>query len=335
VKRYLESALIVMTCFMVFGCSNNYYNIPRESFEQKIKILGVAPIFVDAESDIRHPEKDALITIIKDENRKNEKELATLLSDTGTFFSVRRLDGDADGLFVNLLFRRERRDDASVAYNKYFYKLPELKEIITKNGLDALMLTVVSGLTREDTVRSGNLISYLKSDYNSLVMSSQIFDADGNVLWEFPNFRTRSTSFPALVELQYPDFDEAKANATDFVDVKFRSIKGITRILDKREDSSTPGGGKVSEPYVSVFKEMTDLLKPEGNLLPWSKHEEKAVPGSQQVPPTSENLSQPPVRQKVETPEAPAANPVKEEAASQPVKEEPVKEEPIKEESVK
>jgi hypothetical protein len=323
-------------CFICFGCSNNYYNIPRESFEQKIKIIGVAPIFVDSESDIRHPEKDALVNLIKEQNIKNDKELAALLSDTGTFFSVRRLDEDADKLFLNLLFRRERRDDASVVYNKYFYKIPELKELINKNGLDALMLTVVSGLTREDSVRSGTLISYLKSDYNFLVISSQIFDADGNILWEFPNFRTRSPSFPALLELQYPDFDEAKANATDSVDVKFKTIQGISRILDRSEDSSVPGGGKVSEAYVSVFKEMMELLKPDGNILPWTKHEEKVTTDSQQVPPTSETPNSVPVKEQTEPPIVPQPESVSEDPViPQPVKEEPIKEAPIKEETIR
>jgi hypothetical protein len=321
---------------MCFGCSNNYYNIPRESFENKIKIIGVAPIFVDSESDIRHPEKDALVNIIREQNIKNGKELAALLSDTGTFFSVRRLDEDADKLFLNLLFRRERRDDASVVYNKYFYKIPELKELITKNGLDALMLTVVSGLTREDTVRSGTLISYLKSDYNFLVISSQIFDADGNILWEFPNFRTRNPSFPALLELQYPDFDEAKANATDSVDVKFKTIQGISRILDRSEDSSVPGGGKVSEAYVSVFKEMMDLLKPDENILPWTKHEEKVPTGSQQAPPTSENPNPVPAKEQAEPPKVSQPDSAGEEPPPpQPVREEPIKEVPIKEETIK
>ena len=139
------------------------------------------------------------------------------------------------------MFRRERRDDASVVYNKYFYKLPELKELITRNGLDAVMFTVVSGLTRQDSVRSSNLVSYLETDYNFLVMTSQIFDANGNILWEFPNFRENRPSLPAFFELQYPDFDEAKANETDKVEIKFKTIPGIARAFNKTEESSSAG----------------------------------------------------------------------------------------------
>ena len=44
-----------------------YYNIPREAYEKKVRILGVAPIMVDADSDIRHPEKEKLVALLKEE----------------------------------------------------------------------------------------------------------------------------------------------------------------------------------------------------------------------------------------------------------------------------
>jgi hypothetical protein len=315
-----------------FGCSNNYYNIPRESFEKKVKILGVAPIFIDSESDIRHPEKEALVNLIKEYNRKNEKELIARLKETGTFFSVRLLDDDADKLYYNIMFRRERRDDASVVYNKYFFKLPELKELVTRNGLDAVMITVVSGLTRLDTVRSSNLMSYLECDYNFLVMTSQIFDADGNTLWEFPNFRENSPSMPAFFELQYPDFDEAKGNATEKVDVKFKTIPGITRALNKAEDSSLQGTAKVSSAYVSIFNDMTAMLEPEKKFLWWKKKENKKdEQQQQQVQTTNDTIKPAPIKEGTVLPAANQPAAIKEESVTaQPIKEETIKEETIK-----
>jgi hypothetical protein len=283
VKTFLKLALLSMTVLFSSGCASNYYNIPRETFEKKVKILGVAPIFVDYDSDIRLPEKDTLVALIKDYNRKNEKELVARLKDTGTFFSVRLLDENADKLFSSILFRRERRDDASVVYNKYFYKLPELKELITRNGLDAVMLTVVSGLTRQDTVRSSNMVSYLEADYNMLIMTSQILDANGNILWEYPNFRENRPSLPAFIELQYPDFDEAKANETDKVELRFKTIPGITRVLKETEESSLQGNAKVSSAYTSIFSEMVALLKPEQHY-PWSKKKETITEEQQPMP---------------------------------------------------
>jgi hypothetical protein len=325
--RFLKPALLCMVAILGFGCANNYYNVPRETFEKKVKILGVAPIFVDSESDIRYPEKEALVNLIKDYNRKNEKELVTRLKDTGTFFSVRLLDDDADRLFFNMLFRKERRDDASVVYNKYFFKLPELKDLVTRNGLDAVMFTVVSGLTRQDTVRSSNLMSYLKSDYNCLVMTSQIFDADGNILWEFPNFRESIPSLPTFLELQYPDFDEAKSNETDKVDVKFKTIPGITRTLNISEES---GGAKVSSAYASIFSDMAALLKPEKNFLWWKKKDDKKDDQQlQQVPPTHESVKPSEIKDQTVKPENVKPEVIKEEVVK-PIKEESIKEETIK-----
>jgi hypothetical protein len=332
VKTFLKLALLSMAVFSSFGCASNYYNVPRETFEKKVKILGVAPIFVDSESDIRHPEKDALVALIKDYNRKNEKELVARLKDTGTFFSVRLLGEDADQLFSNTMFRRERRDDASVVYNKYFYKLPELKELIARNGLDAVMLTVVSGLTRQDSFRSSNLVSYLKADYNFLVMSSQIIDANGNILWEFPNFRENRPSLPAFFELQYPDFDEGKANETEKVEIKFKTIPGIARAFNKTKESSLQGNAKVSGVYTSIFSDMASLLKPETEY-PWSKKKEVK---KEEPPPLPEASKQEMAKPESPTPlEVRPAYTKPEIIKPEDTKSEIVKPEVIKEETIK
>ncbi len=327
-KTLLRMSLLSLIVFSCFGCAGNYYNIPRETFEKKVKILGVAPIFVDTESDIRHPEKDALVAIVKEQNRKNEKELVAQLKETGTFFSVRLLDGDADQLFQNLFFRRERRDDAAVVYNKYFYKLPEIKELVTRNGLDAVMLVVVSGLTQRDTVRSGNLVSYLESDYNFLVMTSQIFDADGNILWEFPNFREKSPALTPLLELQYPDFDEAKANETDKVEIKFKTVPGIARAFKKNGNASYGNNAKVSKAYGAVFKDMTELLKPDDGFLWWKKEPKReSQPVSEQ--PKQETVQPDAAAESVKPVE------IKSDAIPEDTKSETVKPEVIKEETIK
>jgi hypothetical protein len=301
--------LLIVIATLSFGCSRNYYNVSRDTFEKKVRVLGVAPIFVDADSDIRHPEKEALVNIIRDASRKSEKELGARLRDTGTFFAVRQLDGDADKLLATLMFRRERRDDAAVTYNKYFYKLPELKELMNKDGLDGIMFTVVSGVTRNDTVYAGNFISYLESDYNFLIMTAQIFDGDGNILWEYPNFRRTMPSLPALFSLQYPDFDEAKANLSDKVEVKFKTIPGITRAFARMEESSLLNKTQVSELYANIFSEMAALLQPE--MKPFWKGGKEEKKGEQPKP---EAVKPEPPKPAAATPETPKPEASKPEA---------------------
>lgn len=316
-KSMLKIVILGGVAIFTFGCAQNYYNIPRETYEKKVRVLGVAPLFVDAESDIRHPEKDSLVSQIKESNRKNEKELAALLKDTGVYFSVGLLPDDSDQLYSTIFFRRERREDAGVAYNKYFFKGPELKELIARNNLDALMVVVVSGLTTKDKVYSSNLLSYLESDYNYLIMTAQILDPDGNVLWEYPNFRQRTLSFPHFFPLQYPDFDEARANESERVEVKFKTIPGIGRALGKRENSSVQAGLQVSNVYSSAFDDMISLLKPEFQWF-WQKKEERPAPAAAPV----RTRSAPPTVQQPAAPQAAppaAATPPASEPAAEPV----------------
>jgi hypothetical protein len=306
--------MLVMLLLMTFGCAHNYYNVPRETYEKKVRILGVAPIFVDGDSDIRHPEREAIFALIRDLNRKNEPELVARLKDTGVYLSVRMPDGQADQLFSSLLFRRERRSDAGVLYNKYFFKQEAVKEYIEKNNLDAVMLITVSGLTRPDKLYSSNYLAYLESDYNYLIMTAQIMDANGNILWEYPNFQQRPLSLNPLLNLQYADFDEADANATDKVDVKFKTVAGITRAFAKPASAPSLKDAKIARLYSAQFDEMVALLEPEFKF-PWDKEERIEPP-------------RPEPRQISTTPPAPApkavtAEPVRSQPAATPIATEP------------
>ena len=136
----VRNTLFLMLIFVVTGCAQNYYNIPRETYEKKVRVLGVAPLMLDADSDIRHPEKTDILTIIREANRKNEKELVEILKNNGEYFSVRLIDDEAGQLFASLVSRRERRDDAGVVYNKYFYKPDEIKKYVTADSLAYLSL---------------------------------------------------------------------------------------------------------------------------------------------------------------------------------------------------
>jgi hypothetical protein len=266
-KAIFKIVILGIVGFFIFGCSQNYYNVPREQYGEKVKVLGVAPIFVDADSDIRHPEKDSLVALVKDFNRLNEKKLAEMIKQGRSHYDVRFLPGEADPLFSSLYYRRERRDDAGIVYNKYFYKADPLREYVKSNYVDAVMLVVVSGVTRPDKVYSSNLLDYLSTNYNFLIMTAQILDADGTILWEYPNFRQNSVSFPAFVALQYPDFSEANANLSDKVEIKFKTLPGLKRTLEKKEKDLWRRDQKVSESYHDQFEDMVSLMDRDKTLL--------------------------------------------------------------------
>lgn len=260
-RTFFRLALLLMAATTLFGCAHNYYNIPQDTLEKKVRTIGVAPIFTDAESDIRHPDKAAILSIVRSYNVKNEKELIARLRATGIFYAVRPVEAEPGRLFGALVWNRERRDDAGIIYNKYFFKKDELKQLMADNGLDAVLFTTVSGLTRPEKVFSSNFLSYLETDFNYLSMSAVLLDREGNTLWEYPNFRRASLSYPMFLRLQYPDFDEAAANLTEKVDVKFKTVAGVNAAFAKSEASSVPSAPEVSTLYVKQFDEILALMK--------------------------------------------------------------------------
>jgi hypothetical protein len=260
-RTFFKLALLLTATSTIFGCAHNYYNIPQETLEKKVKTIGVAPIFTDAESDIRHPDKGSVVALLQAFNVKNEKELIARLRGSGTFYAVRPVEGDPVRLFSSLMISRERRDDAEVVYNKYFFKKDEVKQLLAENGLDAILFVTASGLTRQGKVYSSNLFSYLDTDFNYLSLSAELVDRDGNIIWEYPNFRRTPLSYSMFFPLQYPDFDEAAANMSEKVDVKFKTIPGITAAFSKTEKSTVANGPPVSTLYASQFDEMVTLLK--------------------------------------------------------------------------
>lgn len=274
--RFFSRLLLFASTLMLFaGCATNYYNIPRETYEKKVKILGVAPILLDTESEIRHPEKGEILRIVREANRKNERELVDILKSNEDYTAVRFLDEDPEMLYSTLLPRRERRDDAGVVYNKYFYKQDELKRLVSKHNVDAIMLVNVSGIVMQEKVYSNTLTAYLEENYNNLIMTAQILDGEGTLLWEYPNFRQKFPTYGKLFDLQYADFEEARANLTDQVRIKHKSIPGIARAFARSESSSVKSGKQVSSLYKAQFIAMNSFLHYFRNPFADKKQERK------------------------------------------------------------
>jgi hypothetical protein len=259
----MKRLLLVFTLLatVISGCSQNHFNVPTENFADKVRVLGIAPIIVDADSDIRHPQKDQLIPLVTEMNRKYEQQFIRKLKATGNYYTVALLDGDPQNIFTKLSARREKRDDATILYNKYFWKNDELRDYLQKNNLDAVMLVIVSGVTKSEKVTSLGQLKSLTSDYNYLIMTAQILDASGTILWEYPNFRQRIPSFDPLINLEYPDFNEAEANLTTSANVKFKTIEGIRRTLEQKSKDLLLRETQESEVYSKQFDEMVSFLK--------------------------------------------------------------------------
>jgi hypothetical protein len=305
----MKRLILLPLLALIFGCAQNHFNVTTEHFAAKVKVLGVAPIIVDANSDIRHPEKDQLVALIADMNRKYEQHLVRRLKETGNFYTVALLDGDPQRIFGDLFFRSEKRDDASILYNKYFWKTDELRDYLKKNNLDAVMLLVVSGLTQNEKVYSNTMLTSQPGDYNYLILTAQVLDGDGAILWEYPNFRSRLPSYSPLINLQYPDFSESDANLSGKADIKFKTIDGIRRTLDQREKDLLMRETQDSEVYGKQFDDITSLLKYDADKQKnVTAPAGKPAPPPEQPKPSEQPAKAPEVKQPAaEPPAAPAA----------------------------
>lgn len=316
-KRFVVCLLFVAVTML--GCAQNHFNIPAESFAEKVRVIGIAPIFIDADSDINYPQKELLIPLLADLNRKYEPLLMRKLQSTGNFYAVALLADEPQNLYRRLVARREKRDDAGIQYNKYFWKNDEVAAYIKKNRLDSVMLIVVNGLTKKSKVYSSNLLTSLETDYNYMMMAAQILGPDGTVLWEYPNFRSRLLTYYPLVNLQYPDFSESEANKTKETVVRFKTIDGVRRTLEEKKSDWMLRETEDPEVYGKLFDEMTSLIKHAGD-----KQKDEGATGDDKAKPASSGVqtkpaapapavatpTQPPAaKSAVKIPEAPAAAP--------------------------
>ena len=258
-KRLLAGILFIASTML--GCAQNYYNIPATNFAEKVKVIGVAPIIVDADSDIVYPQKDLLLPLVADLNRKYEPMLVRKLQSTGNFYAVTLMADEPKQLFSLMKARREKRDDATIQYNKYFWKNDEIEAYLKKNRLDAVMLVVVSGLNKNSKIFSSNFLMSLETDFNFLMMSAQILGPDGTILWEYPNFRGRLLTYYPMINLQYPDFSESEANLSNKTEVKFKSIDGIRRTLERKKGDWLLRETSEPEIYGKLFDEMISFIK--------------------------------------------------------------------------
>lgn len=314
-KKLLLGGLLVVV--LITGCARNYYNVPTENVTDKVRTLGIAPIFTDTDSDIKHPQKELLIQLVTDLNRKYEPQLARKLKATGTFYTVALLDSDPGQLFASLLFRREKRDDASILYNKYFWKNEEVYNYIQKNNLDAVLLLTVSGLTKTDKIYSSNLLNSLEAEYNYLTLTAQMLDAKGTVLWEYPNFRQRVLSYSPLINLQYPDFSESDANLSRKTEVKFKTLDGIRRALEHKQKDWLLRETTEPKEYGTQFDEIISMIEynlsnktkdtPATTELPRQSPVDAAKPTDDLKPGFTQRTSTPPLETLPKTVDPPSA----------------------------
>jgi hypothetical protein len=108
-----------------------------------------------------------------------------------------------------------------------------------------------------------------------------------------------------MFAFQYPDFEEARANMTDQVKVKYKSVPGIGRAFNGSETSSVNSSKQVSVLYNQQFAAMNSFLQYFRNPFAAKKTTAASTP----APPvsTGEGFMRPPQAQVTPPAQQPAA----------------------------
>jgi len=245
--------------FIIFlaGCGSGQFQVPKQEYQTRVQVLGVLPLLVDTNSSLNYPEQDNLFAILARSARGKERFLVEKLKEKKGYFDVRSLSVSPELTALSLLSAGSPHDKSGWPQG-YAFDAATIAEIARQNVLDAVLVVVFSGEQIEQTRRSRTKLETLTTHFSDIRATAAVIDRNGQTLWQLSG----PESFLALL-LQYPDFDEAYYNKTDFVRVKNITLSGIERALDETPDKN----GVVPLPpmYENLFAEIASGISP--NLL--------------------------------------------------------------------
>ncbi|NLC71560.1 MAG: hypothetical protein GX751_09405 [Desulfuromonadaceae bacterium] len=255
-RKWVWFIVLLALMATLVGCTNKNFLISGKDYQATVKTLGVLPLLVDSGSDITHPDREAVLQLIKTNNQGKIDYLVEKLKSSEGYFDVRPVMGDVDDLFINLIQGKELVTRPGSFYRSYQVNNAYAGELCRKNMVDGVLIIVLNGVVTPRKYWDRTRISYLQTDYNLVVESALVVSADGKLLWEYSG----NPSAPFL-PLQYPDFDEAHYNKTNKVRLKFITLNGLEKTL--QEPSSTlMEQNTVPKAYRKMLNRVADKLKP-------------------------------------------------------------------------
>ncbi len=245
--------LLLATVFLA-GCGVQPFKISRAEYGQKVRTLGVLPLMVDEASDLRHPEKNQLKTMIKENNRGKVDFLIARLKEQKNYFDVRYVPGEPEALFNQLVKGSDATDRKNGAERHYEFNAEFLTTLSEKNLVDGYLVIILHGIMLPQKRWDRTHLNYLESEYNVIIENAYVILPSGQVVWEH-----KGLAGDPFLALQYPDFDEAFYNKTNKVKIKFVDIEGLAKALVE------PAGllqkdEKLSVPYRNLFNRIAQDL---------------------------------------------------------------------------
>lgn len=250
--RWIGLLLVVL---LSAGCGGGYYRVAPEEYQGRVKTLGVLPLLVDATSTIQYPQRDELLTTLRQRSAGREARLLELLRRSRKYFDVRPVAADPVALAPRLLREGTLTARGKFSYRQYRFDATVLDELAKRNVVDALLIVVLNGV--EQTSRRWDRIpkQYLDAQYNNIQATAMVVTPSGEVLWEYPG------DVDGFLQLQYPDFDESHYNKTIETKVRFISLDGLDRALTE-PDGGLFGQEDFPRLYRNYFEQLIGALRP-------------------------------------------------------------------------
>lgn len=257
---------MVLGVLLLAGCGNGFFKIPKDEYRQTVRTLGVLPLLVDANSTISHPEREAVVSLLRRTGAGAEDRLVEELQKKKSYFDVRLVAGDPGQLYSEVVMGSALRGDAEELFRHYDFNATNVAQLAQRNAVDALLIVVLNGVDRPAKRWDRRHLSYLQANFNDIEATAAVVLPSGEIVWEYPG-----SGAEGLLPLQYPDFDEAYYNRTEEVRIKFITVAGLERTLTEQEKGLL-GGKSYSRSYQKLFGGIASALQP-GMLNPFKAKE--------------------------------------------------------------
>jgi hypothetical protein len=261
----MKSTIQILTAFLFLlvlgGCVSKHYQVTPEVYRERVKVLGVLPLLVDAESTILHPQRQEIVDILQQSARDKYLRLSEQLGASAGYSAVRPVIIDAPSQWQ--LFAGKTLKTSKDGTSRSYQPAPAAVSALARSaGVDGLLVVILNGVETKGK-RSERLgPRYLEANFNEIQATAMVLAASGEILWEKPG-----ASGPPFVDLQYVDFDEAYYNRTDEVTVRFITPNGLRREL-QASDKGLLDKEAFSTRYRLLFDALSEGLAV-GNL--WRK----------------------------------------------------------------
>lgn len=249
-KRTLQLLSLILFLLLLGGCVSKHYRVTPEIYRERVKILGVLPLMVDAESTILHPQRQEVVELLRVSAQDKYLQLSDQLAASAGYSAVRPVIIDAQSQ-AQLFAGQAVQSSKAGTWRRYQPSAEAVATLARTAGVDGLLVVILNGVENKGKRTERSLgPRYLEDMYNEIQATAMVLSASGEVLWERPG-----ANGEPFLDLQYPDFDEAYHNRTDVVAVRFITTAGLSRAL-----AATEKGLFDKEAFPILYRRLFDSL---------------------------------------------------------------------------